>query len=109
MLQVPLDVHDALTNPAYQIRATTAVTYDSIVQDLQYAIKHLPMKGQASVGHATKGAAQSMLAKVNMYLNNWTQVKALTDAVIASGQYQLVPDYGTQFRQAGENSPRINF
>lgn len=107
--QVPIDVHDALTNPVYQTRATAAVVYDSIIQDLQYAIDHLPFKLQASVGHATKGAAQTMLAKVYMYTGNWAQVKVMTDAVITSGQYSLVPGYALQFRQAGENGPESIF
>jgi len=109
VLQVPVDVHDALTNPVYQTRATTEVTYDSIIQDLQYAVNNLPLKTQASVGHATKGAAQSMLAKVYMYTGNWAQVKVLTDGVINSGQYSLVADYGSQFKQAGENGPESIF
>ncbi len=107
VLQVPVDVHDALTNPVYQTRATATVVYDSIIQDLQYASNNLPLN--ASVGHASKGAAQSMLAKVYMYTGNWAQVKVLTDAVIASGKYQLVPDYALQFRQAGENGPESIF
>jgi len=108
--QVPTDVHDALTNPVYQTRPElVSVVYDSIIQDLQYAITNLPIKAQASPGHATKGAAQTMLAKVYMYQSNWAQVKALTDAVIGSGQYQLVSDYGSQFKQAGENGPESIF
>jgi len=108
VMQVPLDVHDALTNPVYVTRADAAVVYDSIIQDLKYASKYLPLKSQLSslnIGHATKGAAHAMLAKVYMYTNpaNWNMVKAYTDSVINSAQYQLVTDYGMQFRQAGQN------
>jgi len=39
-----------------------------------------------------------------MYLNQWDSVASLTNKVIASGQYQLVPDYSLQFKQAGNNS-----
>jgi hypothetical protein len=109
VLQVPLDVHDALTNPVFQVRATQAAVYDSIVADLQYAIDNLPAKPQAGIGHASKGAAQAMLAKVNMYLGKWDQVMTLTNAVINSGSYSLVPDYASQFRQAGENGSESIF
>jgi hypothetical protein len=104
VLTVPKDAHDANTDPAFQTRASAAAVYDSIINDLHYAITNLPLKSQGSVGHASKGAAQAMLAKVYMYLNQWDSVASLTNKVIASGQYQLVPDYSLQFKQAGNNS-----
>ena len=104
VLTVPADAHDANTNPAFQTRAMAATVYDSIIHDLHYAISNLPLKSQATVGHATKGAAQAMLAKVYMYQNQWDSVATLTNKIIASGQYQLTSDYSLQFRQAGNNS-----
>ncbi len=109
VLSVPKDAHDANTNPVYQTRAPLSLVYDSIVKDLQYAINNLPIKSQASVGHATKGAAQAMLAKVYLYQNQWNQVLTLTNEIIASGQYQLVQDYSSQFKQAGNNSSESIF
>ncbi|MBS1490201.1 MAG: RagB/SusD family nutrient uptake outer membrane protein [Bacteroidetes bacterium] len=103
VLQVPKDAHDANTNPVYQTRTAATVVYDSIIRDLHYAIANLPSKAQAGTGHATKGAAQSLLAKVYLYLAQWDSVKALTNQVITSGQYQLVQDYSLQFKQAGNN------
>ncbi|MFZ6014029.1 MAG: RagB/SusD family nutrient uptake outer membrane protein, partial [Bacteroidota bacterium] len=76
----------------------------SIVEDLEFAIEHLPLKSQAVTGHATKGAAQTLLAKVYMYQKKWVEVFALTDAVITSGQYSLVTDYASLWRQAGDNN-----
>jgi len=104
VLRVPKDATDANTDPAFQTRATVSTVYASIEQDLQYAINHLPAKSSASTGHATKGAAQAMLAKVYMYQGQWDKVLTLTNQVIASGLYQLVPDYATIWRQVGDNS-----
>ncbi|MBI1766900.1 MAG: RagB/SusD family nutrient uptake outer membrane protein [Bacteroidetes bacterium] len=108
VLRVPKDATDANTD-YFIVRATASDVYAAIGQDLQYATNHLPLKSKSAVGHATKGAAQTLLAKVNMYQGKWDQVLALTNEVIASGQYQLVPDYSTIWRQAGDNSKESIF
>jgi len=109
VLRVPKDAADANSDPAFQTRADAKVVYDSIIRDLQFASKNLPLRSHASVGHATKGAAQGMLAKVYLYQNNGALAFAYSDSVMISGQYQLVADYGSQFRQAGNNGPESLF
>lgn len=104
VLRVPSDANDANSDPVFQTRATVETVYDSIVYDLQYAVAHLPLKSQSSTGHATKGAAQTLLAKVFMYQGEWDEVFALTDAVISSGQYALLDDYANIWRQAFDNN-----
>ncbi|MEI9934640.1 MAG: hypothetical protein WDM71_07240 [Ferruginibacter sp.] len=44
-----------------------------------------------------------------MYLKNWQQAYNLTEDVINSGQYQLVPDYSILWREAGDNSAESIF
>lgn len=100
--RVPKDQTDANTDPAFQTRASVDVIYDTIISDLQYAIDNLPLKSAYPVGHANKGAAQSMLAKVYMYLKDWQKVYDLTDEVINSNQYHLV-EYDILWRQKGDN------
>jgi hypothetical protein len=39
-----------------------------------------------------------------MYQKQWDKVYALTNEVINSGLYSLLPDYGTIWRQAGDNN-----
>jgi starch-binding outer membrane protein, SusD/RagB family len=82
-------------------RATAAEIYSFIIADLQFGVDNLPVKGDAStqIGRANKAAAQALLAKVYMYQKNWQQVLQLTNAIITSGQYALVSDYGTIFRE----------
>lgn len=112
VLRVPTSAADANADPAFQTRASADTIYNSvIIPDLQYGVDHLPVKGQKgySIGHVTKGAAESMLAKVYMYRKNWPQVLNLTQDVINSGQYSLVPDYATIWRQAGDNSSESIF
>jgi starch-binding outer membrane protein, SusD/RagB family len=119
VLRVPDDATDANTDPAFQTRASIAEVYENIIQDLQFAADHLLLKGARPPGHATKGAAQSLLAKVYMYkasasgnpdaLTDWQKVFDLTDAVITSGRYALVEDYATIWRQAGDNNSESIF
>ena len=102
--RVPKDAADANSDPAFQTRASVPDVYQSLIQDLQFASNTLPLKSASSTGHVTKGSAQSLLAKVHMYLGQWDKVYAFTDSVITSGQYQLVADYATLWRQVGDNN-----
>jgi hypothetical protein len=86
--------HRALASDVYQ---------KAIIPDLQFAVANLPLKSATDVGRATKGAAETLLAKVDMYLKNWQQADSLTTDVINSGQYHLMPDYSILWRQAGDN------
>jgi starch-binding outer membrane protein, SusD/RagB family len=104
VLRVPVDATDANTDPAFQTRAAISMVYDSIKRDLQYAVNALPLKNTAARGHVSKGTAQAMLAKVHMYRGEWDKVFELTNDVIQSGQYDLVADYATIWRQVGDNN-----
>jgi starch-binding outer membrane protein, SusD/RagB family len=104
VLRVPLDAADANSDPAFRTRASKEETYNSIVSDLEFAALNLPLRSAAVPGHATRGAAQSLLAKVQMYRGEWQQVFELTEEVINSQQYDLLEDYGMIWRQAGDNS-----
>jgi len=83
----------------FQTRASKEEIYKVVTDDLQFAVDNLPLKGETVVGRATKGAAQSFLAKVYMYQKDWAKVLELTNAVITSGKYGLVNDYNLIFRQ----------
>lgn len=87
------------------VRVPKADVYARIVGDLTDAIEGLPVEHEAvNLGRVTKGAAQTLLAKVNLYLGNYSEAAALTDQVIASGAYSLMNDYWGMFRIANENS-----
>jgi hypothetical protein len=88
----------------FYTRTSAANIYNqAILPDLQFAVANLPLKSATTVGRATKGAAETLLAKVDLYLKNWQEADSLTSDVIASGQYQLMPDYSVLWRQAGDN------
>ena len=110
VLNVPSGPRQAVTDSTLVTRASVSDVYNKvIIPDLEYAMNHLPLKSQAEVGRITKGAAESMLAKVYLYLQNWQMAYDLSRDVIQSGQYQLVPDYASLFREAGDNDAESIF
>jgi hypothetical protein len=86
-------------------QASQAQTEEQIIADLQAAIPDLPPSySDAEKGRATKGAAQSLLAKVYMQQKKWAEASALFTQVIGSGQYDIVPSYLDNFTEANENN-----
>jgi starch-binding outer membrane protein, SusD/RagB family len=86
---------------ALNTRASAADIYNVVIDDLQFAVDNLPVKGDAATqtGRANKGAAQAYLAKVYMYKQNWQKVFDLTNAIITSNKYSLVNNYNFIFRE----------
>ncbi|MCJ8166765.1 RagB/SusD family nutrient uptake outer membrane protein [Pontibacter sp. E15-1] len=91
------------------VRAPKEEVYQQIIKDLQEAATVLPANYDAvNVGRATKGAALTLLAKVNLYQKNWQQVLDLTNQVMGMG-YSLTPNYNDIFRISGENNSESIF
>ncbi|HVB02187.1 MAG TPA: RagB/SusD family nutrient uptake outer membrane protein [Chitinophagaceae bacterium] len=110
VLGVPTGPRQADTDPSLVTRASDSDIYNkAIVPDLQFAMDHLPLRSAQVVGRITKGAAETLLAKVYLYEKNWLQAFNLSQDVINSAQYQLVPDYSTIWRQVGDNDAESIF
>lgn len=107
-------------------RASTEQVYNLILEDLTKANYMLPVRSAMKVedlGRATKGAAQAMLLKVNLYMASpyWNKqlaqepatyfaaAKQWGDSIIASGEYSLCPNYEDNFTLAGENGQESVF
>lgn len=92
-------------NSAIVARSPTADVYQQIIADLNGAIERLPATyDEADLGRATKGAAQTALAKVYMSLQNWSEVRTQLEAVINSGDYELFDTYAEIFYPENKNS-----
>jgi starch-binding outer membrane protein, SusD/RagB family len=102
IIRVPADPQEG-NSDEFQTRASVADIYAQILSDLEFAEALLPMKGdpETQIGRATKGAAQSYLSKVHLYLENWQDAFDYSNAVIQSGKYSLVQtaDYHVIFRE----------
>ncbi len=109
---VPL-ITAPLTPEEYdQERATAEQIYTQIIEDLEFAAEHLPLKSgypTADLGRATRGAAESMLARVYLYLEDYPQAESYARSVITSGEYELLDDYFLIFTETGENSSESIF
>lgn len=93
-------------------RATSADIYAQIVTDLTEANKDLWKKSEyatTELGRATKGAAQAMLLKTNLYTKSYTEAKRWGDSIMLSNEYDLVANYADNFTLAGENGKESVF
>lgn len=109
---VPL-IDSLFTNPAGQnnvAQSTVAQIYAFIEGDLAFAEQALPKAWDPRfAGRATSGAASGLLAKVYLTQRKWPQAMAAAQAVMNSGQYNLLTPYDRIFREDGENSSESVF
>lgn len=98
---------------AYELeRSPRNEVLNQVISDLQDAESVLPTKSQYAsedIGRATKGAAQSYLGKVYMFMNDFTNAEDYFGRVIDSQEYSLDPDYSNIFTKAGENGSETIF
>jgi hypothetical protein len=91
-------------------RATVDEVYTQIIDDLEFGVEHLPATS-SDQGRIKKAAAQGLLAKVYATKPEKDYIKVLEycDAVLADGQYSLVPNYGDLFDGTHENGSESLF
>ncbi len=100
------------SNEWQQNRASVTEIYNQIISDLEAANSGLWKKSDypaTDLGRVTKGAAQAMLLKANLYIKNYAEAKRWGDSIMLSNQYDLVTNYADNFTLAGENGPESVF
>jgi starch-binding outer membrane protein, SusD/RagB family len=107
---VPLRLTVPKTSAAYNItRSPKADVYAAIEADLTDAATVLPQTYAAiDIGHATKGAALALHAKVSMYQMHWTDVVTFTTQIMGMG-YTLYPNFEQLFRYNNKNNSESIF
>ncbi len=96
-------------NDLPQSRSTVAETYAQIVSDLKDAITYLTLQQGESPKtniYATKEAAEALLARVYLYMENWDGAWEMANNVITSGRFQL--ERGTRFATYSQMVPEDN-
>lgn len=84
--------------------------YALIDEDLAFASANLPLVWDPQfVGRATKGMANTLQAKADLYRQNWGGALAKCQEVINSGQYELYSPYAKIFTESAENSKESIF
>ncbi|MDR0873298.1 MAG: RagB/SusD family nutrient uptake outer membrane protein [Prevotellaceae bacterium] len=110
---IPLVDKPILSSAEWKQSYTPAAqVYNFIINDLQDANKYLWKKSKytaADLGRATKGAAQAMLLKANLYTHNYPEAKKWGDSIIASNEYHLIDNYANNFTLEGENGAESVF
>lgn len=94
---VPLITKPVSAQEAYDVlRSPSSEVYKQIVEDLKYAVDHLPVgSGVAKPGMASKGAAQMLLGSVYLSLGNKADAGTVLMSVYNSNVYSLVPQYAS--------------
>ena len=82
--------------------------WPKIVDDLKAAYDVLPVK-QTQVGRPTKWAAGATLGKAYLFQKKYAEAKLLLEAIVASGQYRLMPNYHDNFRAVTNNNAESIF
>ena len=93
-------------------RATVAEVYQFIESDLKDAMADLPLRSQQSSGEsgrATRGAVQSLLAKVYLFEEKWAEAQTMAKTVMDSGEYSLESDFADIYRVGNLNSVETIF
>ena len=103
---------NSLTPDLHLPRSPRDSVYALIVSDLNFAINNLPERSEQSTadyGRATKGAAESLLSKVYIFMADlhhdqadWQNAATYAEEVINSQQYALDPDFGHTFSVDGQ-------
>lgn len=94
------------SNEWQQPRASADDIYDFIIKDLVDANDLLWIKSEYApedLGRVTKGAAQAMLLKANLYTHNYPEAQRWGDSIMISSEYGLIPVYAENFTLAEEN------
>lgn len=112
--EVPLFEHYPATGKdAIREKSPVGPIYALIEKDLTEAAAVLPLTWATSAGNdfpgrLTSGAAHTLLAQVYLWQQKWAMVVTECNAVINSGQYQLLPNFQDIWKDglggAGKNS-----
>ncbi|MBP5636145.1 MAG: RagB/SusD family nutrient uptake outer membrane protein [Bacteroidales bacterium] len=81
-----------------------SVIWNFIEEDLTDAISRLPESWPSTYrGRATKYSAMALKAKAHLYQGEYDDVAKLCDEIIASGKFDLLPDFRSVFSIEQEN------
>jgi starch-binding outer membrane protein, SusD/RagB family len=103
---VPLITHPLDPSEYCQPRAPIGECWTQIEKDLREAADVLPEKSAydpSDMGRATRGAANSLLAKAYIFQAKWGDALSRADMVIKSNEYGLEPNYTDIFKLSHEN------
>src|SRR5690554_35038 len=105
---VPLKLEPTIGLIMETTRAPEREVYQAIVEDLIYAVDHLE-PSYPEWGSVRKGAAQHLLSKVYLVLEDWQNAADLAIAVINDPNYALEEDFSSIFHHENQINSEIIF
>jgi hypothetical protein len=101
-------------NTMYASNNTQDEVFDQIEADLTRAMQMLPSRdegGEWAQGRATCGAAAGYMARALMFRHKYDEAYTILKDIIAGkyGHYELMDDYGDNFREDTENNAESLF
>jgi hypothetical protein len=87
-------------------KSTKEEVYAFIHEDLDFAIANLP--DEKYNGHAVKGSAQGIKARVLVTEQKWSEAVTLLQQIMSSGKFGLSNNYAALFRTAGQATAAVN-
>ena len=87
-------------------------TWDFIIEDLKFGEMNLPTKSQypqKDLGRATKGAAQSMIARAYLYKGDMANCEAYSKKIMDTNSYFLESDFKNVFSKSNKNGKESIF
>jgi len=95
-----------LLDDAKIAKSTKAEVYTFIEADLDFAIANLP--DEKFNGHAVKGSAQGIKARVLLTQEKWAEAATLLQQVMSSGKFALANNYAALFKTSGQALAAVN-
>jgi hypothetical protein len=77
-----------------------------IIPDLEFAVENLPVNA-AAYGRTFKGAAEALLARVQLTVGNWAEAERLAAKVINEYSFELVKPYIDLWDIQNERNPEF--
>ncbi len=85
-------------------RSKRNVVFNYMLEDLKYAEEHCPRVVPRDAEHSgavTAYSAMALAAKINLQMENWSEVESLTQEIIDDGKCELYPDFYNLFKLSG--------
>lgn len=79
-----------------------------ITTDLENCVEDLSLKGDVDWGRVTRGAGYALLARINLYNENWADAASWSQKVIDLN-YSLYPDFHALFQAENEINDEVIF
>ena len=106
---VPLYTKYVTVEEALVKQSSKETVIEQVLTDLDFAIANLPDVAYTD-GHAVKGSAQALKARVLLYNERWSEAADVANQVISGGKYSLFDNFRTLFLSEGQpDNPEIIF